>query len=108
MITLTEQAIEKAKEILESEKIEVPNIRVRVIGGGCAGFQHDMYFDDIPPTDLDETFNCDGILIVCDPLSFQYLDGAEISWVDSITSQGFQFNNPNITSSCGCGSSFKT
>lgn len=106
MIILTEKAIEKAKEIAASEEIERPNLRVKVIGGKCAGLQYDMYFDDIPPTDFDEIFENDGIQIICDPLSFQYLNGVEIEWVDNITSQGFKFNNPNISRSCGCGASF--
>lgn len=106
MITITEEAIEKAKEVAEAEGITDLFIRVKILGGGCAGFKYDMYFEEVPPMELDEVFDHDGIKIVCDPLSFQYLDGTEISWEENLLSGGFKFNNPNVSSKCGCGSSF--
>ncbi len=70
-----------------------------------AGFSYDMYFEE-ESTDFDETFEQDGVKIICDPLSLQYLDGVEIGFKDELVAAGFTFDNPNVTSSCGCGSSF--
>src|SRR4029453_6500347 len=81
-------------------------LRLRVIGGGCAGFQYDLYFED-SPTDLDETFESHGIRVYIDPLSYQYLDGTEIDYVEGVHGSGFKFGNPNVTGTCGCGSSFQ-
>src|SRR5277367_474061 len=106
MIHLTEKAAKMIEETSNSEGIGHYIIRVRVIGGGCAGFTNDMYFDDTI-TDMDEVSELDGIKVVCDPLSFQYLDSAVIDYVESpLGSGGFKFSNPNIKGSCGCGSSF--
>lgn len=107
MITLTERAIKQAKAISESEKYGHTRIRVRVLGGGCAGFQYDMYFDDIEPLIADDVSEQDGVTIVVDPLSYQYIDGVNIDYVVSEFSEGFKFENPNIEATCGCGSSFK-
>ena len=80
-------------------------LRLSVDGGGCAGFQYDLYFED-KPTDMDEQFESNGVQLFVDPLSFQYLDGTEIDYVDGVQGSGFKFGNPNVTGSCGCGSSF--
>jgi iron-sulfur cluster insertion protein len=105
MIGVSEKAIEKIKELSEAEGIGHCIIRVKVIGGGCAGFTYDMYFDD-KVTPLDESFESNGVQIVTDPLSIQYLDGVEIDYVEGVISAGFKFINPNVKSTCGCGSSF--
>ena len=81
-------------------------LRLRVIGGGCAGFQYDLYFEEAP-TELDEQFESNGVQLFVDPLSYQYLDGTEIDYVDTSHGSGFKFGNPNVTGTCGCGSSFK-
>ena len=108
MIHFTEQAKQKALEIIKDEGFPEPVfLRVRVLGGGCAGFQYDMYFDELPPTEFDEQFETGcGFKVVCDPLSLQYLDGVEIDYTWTEFAEGFKFNNPNISSQCGCGSSF--
>lgn len=106
MITITTLAADKVKEISRSEGLEGQGLRLRVIGGGCAGFQYDLYFED-KPTDLDERFESNGVALYVDPLSFQYLDQTEIDYVESAHGSGFKFANPNVTSTCGCGSSFK-
>jgi iron-sulfur cluster insertion protein len=106
MIAITPLAADKVKEISRSEGLEGQGLRLRVIGGGCAGFQYDLYFED-SPTELDETFNSHGILLYIDPLSFQYLDGTEIDYVEGVHGSGFKFGNPNVTATCGCGSSFQ-
>lgn len=104
MITLTKRAIDKVKEISESEGIGHCNVRVKIIGGGCAGFTHDMTYED-NINEMDEVFEQDGCKIIVDPLSYQYLEETEIDFVDHPISAGFKFLNPNAKGSCGCGSS---
>lgn len=104
MIHVTEKAALKVMEIAESEGIGHNTIRIRVVGGGCAGFTHDMYYED-KIGDLDEIVEVDGIKVVIDPLSFQYLDDVTIDYLDSPMGGGFKFLNPNVKGSCGCGSS---
>ncbi len=106
MISITELAADKVKEIAKSEGLENQGLRLRVLGGGCAGFQYDLYFEE-NPTDMDESFESNGIKLFVDPLSFQYLDGTEIDYVETAAGSGFKFGNPNVSGSCGCGSSFR-
>ncbi len=106
MISITEFAATKVREIADAEGLAGQGLRLRVIGGGCSGFQYDLYFEDAP-TDMDERFESRGIALYVDPLSFQYLDGTEIDFVDGIQGSGFKFGNPNVTGTCGCGSSFQ-
>ena len=102
---MTQQAIKKIKDIAKNEEIKELTVRVAVKGGGCAGFVYDLYFEDKKPTDFDEVFDVDGLKIIVDPLSFQYLNECEIDWIETMVSSGFKFNNPNVSASCGCGSS---
>ena len=106
MITMTDRAAEKVREIAESEDLQSQGLRLRVVGGGCAGFTYDLYFED-QTTDLDEEFESKGVKLYVDPLSFQYLEDTEIDYVEGVHGAGFKFNNPNVTGSCGCGSSVK-
>ncbi len=106
MISLTPVAAEKVREIANQEGLEGQGLRLRVIGGGCAGFQYDLYFED-SPTDMDERYESHGIPLYVDPLSNQYLDGTQIDFVDTAHGAGFKFDNPNMSGSCGCGSSFQ-
>lgn len=76
-----------------------------MIGGGCAGFSYDMFYEEII-SPMDETQVVEGVTIVVDPLSYQYLDGVELDYVQGNMSAGFKFINPNVKSTCGCGSSF--
>ena len=105
MITITEKAASKVMEIAKDEDLLGQGLRLRVLGGGCAGFQYDLYFED-KPTDMDEEFVDRGIKLFIDPLSYQYLDGTEIDYVEGLHGSGFKFGNPNVKSTCGCGSSF--
>lgn len=106
MITVTKKAAEAISKIAESEDLGGQWIRLRVIGGGCAGFNYDLYFEPTI-TDMDETFESNGVKLCCDPLSYQYLEGTEVHYVDNgLTGSGFKFVNPNVKSTCGCGSSF--
>lgn len=104
MIYVTEKAAVKVKELSEAEGVGHFSVRLKVIGGGCAGFTQDMFFDDLV-TELDEVTEFDGITVLVDPLSFQYMDGTTLDYVDSQFGSGFKFINPNTTGSCGCGSS---
>lgn len=104
MITMTPLAVEKIKEISEAEGIGHTSVRVKILGGGCAGFQYDLNYDD-KSSDMDEVYTFDEVTVLVDALSSQYLDGVEIAYLKSGFSEGFKFNNPNIKGSCGCGSS---
>ena len=105
MITVTDEAASKIKETAEDEKIE-PTLRMRILGGGCSGFQYDLYFaDDSEITSMDEEFQEKGVKIIVDPISMQYLDGTNLGYTETAMSGAFTFNNPNISGSCGCGSS---
>lgn len=109
-LTLTELAAEKVHEIRVTENEDDDNIpdhyvlRVTVKGGGCSGFQYDLFFDDATPHDY--VFETQGVNLAADQMSFMYLMGTSIDYVDGLQGAGFKFNNPNITGSCGCGSSF--
>ena len=105
MITITEKAAAKVKEIANAESLEGQGLRLRVIGGGCAGFTYDLYFED-KVGEMDEEFESHGVKLYVDPLSFQYLEQTEIDFVDGVHGSGFKFNNPNVKGSGGCGSSF--
>jgi len=105
MIVLTKKAIEKVKEIAAGEGIENLVLRVKVVGGGCAGFSYDIFFED-NVLDMDEVDEQDGIKVATDMLSYQYVDGVTIDYVETPMGAGFKFLNPNVKSTCGCGSSF--
>jgi iron-sulfur cluster insertion protein len=105
MIRLTTMATEKVKEIRKAEGTENYGLRVRVVAGGCSGFSYDLYFDEQPTPD-DKVFETDGVKIFIDNLSYRYLEGTEIDYVESIAGAGFKFSNPQSKGSCGCGKSF--
>ncbi len=105
LLQITSVAAAKVNEIREAEAIE-PNyaLRLRVVGGGCAGFSYDLYFD--PPGEVDREFEVQGVRCVVDEMSLMYLVGTEIDYVEGLQGAGFKFQNPNVKSTCGCGSSF--
>ncbi len=105
MISLTDKTITHIKQIIETEGLEGQFVRVKVVGKGCLGMGHDMYFE-IKPDENDEVVEIDGIKILIDQLSFQYLENIKIDYVDSPFEAGFRFASPDIKSTCGCGSSF--
>jgi len=104
MINITEKAAIKIKEMADEEGIGYYIVRAKIIGFGCSGMGNDMYFDD-QISDTDEVFELDGVKVVVDFMSMQYLDGSVIDYQDKEFGGGFKFNNPNVTGSCGCGSS---
>ena len=105
MVHITPVAAAKVNEIRDAEAIEQNcALRLRVVGGGCAGFSYDLYFDE--PTEVDRQFEIQGVRVVVDEMSLMYLVGTEIDYVEGLQGAGFKFNNPNVKSTCGCGSSF--
>lgn len=105
MIALTEKAAKQIRTIADEECIGYYIIRVKVKGGGCAGFEYDLGFDD-QINETDEVFELDGVKVICDPMSMQYVEGTVIDYGDSLMGSGFTFNNPTAKASCGCGHSF--
>ncbi len=105
MVALTERAVSKVKEIIEAQAPAPAGLRISVVGGGCSGFSYTMTFENNPGM-LDKTYNSDGLKVFVDQASLLYLDGVEVDFVDSIEGSGFKFNNPQVKSTCGCGSSF--
>ena len=105
MIQLTPTAITKVQEILDSQEPKPAGLRIAVVGGGCSGFSYSMAFETNPGM-LDKTYNFEGLKVFVDQASLLYLDGAEVDYVESLEGSGFKFNNPNVKSTCGCGSSF--
>jgi iron-sulfur cluster insertion protein len=105
MIALTEKAAEKVREIAQAEGLEGQGLRLQVKGGGCSGFQYDLYFDE-KATDMDQIVESCGVQLYVDPLSLQYLENTQIDYVEGLHGAGFKFENPNVKGTCGCGSSF--
>jgi iron-sulfur cluster assembly protein len=106
MVTLTERAASEVAGLLEQQQKQDHGLRVWIQGGGCSGFQYGMALDN-EPADDDLAFEQHGVKVLVDPMSFQYLDGAEIDFVDTLMGGGFKVNNPNAASTCGCGHSFQ-
>ena len=106
-IILTASAAEKLGGVMDSKGVkESHGLRVFVKGGGCGGMQYGMTFDT--PREGDEVFEQHGLKVIVDPTSMFYVNGASIDYVDNLMGGGFHIENPNATSSCGCGSSFRT
>ncbi len=105
MVQLTETAVGKVKEILTSQEPAPAGLRISVVGGGCSGFSYSMAFENSPGL-LDKTYSFGDLKVFVDQASLLYLDGAEVDYVESMEGSGFKFNNPNVKSTCGCGSSF--
>jgi iron-sulfur cluster assembly accessory protein len=104
-LALTPSAIDKVKEILSSQEPKPAGLRIAVVGGGCSGFSYSMAFENTPNM-LDKTYNYDELKVFVDQASLLYLDGAEVDYVETLEGSGFKFSNPNVKSTCGCGSSF--
>ncbi len=107
MITLTLSAADKLQGIMTEKGITDHALRVFVSGGGCSGLSYGMTFAQEAELG-DQIFEVNGVKIVVDPGSIQYLDGAEIDYIDSLMGGGFRIENPNAVQSCACGSSFRT
>lgn len=107
-IQLSERAAEEVKRFRTEHSFEDSMfLRIGVAGGGCSGFNYTLNFDDNFDTKADSKYESHGVAVVVDKKSALYLDGTTVDWFESLEKQGFTFENPNATKSCGCGSSFQ-
>jgi iron-sulfur cluster insertion protein len=104
-LVFTDAAAKKAKVLIADEGNPKLKLRVFVQGGGCSGFQYGFTFDE-KVNQGDHEIEKNGVTLVVDPMSYQYLSGAEVDYKESLEGSMFVINNPNATSTCGCGSSF--
>lgn len=104
-LLFTDNAANKVKELILEEGNPELKLRVFVTGGGCSGFQYGFTFDEVSNED-DTVLEKNGVTLLIDPMSFQYLVGAEIDYTEGLQGSQFVIKNPNATSTCGCGSSF--
>lgn len=104
-ITFTDQAAAKVRSLVEEEGNDRLMLRVFVTGGGCSGFQYGFTFDE-KLNDDDTVVEKQGVKMIVDPMSFQYLVGAEVDYMEGLEGSRFIVNNPNASATCGCGSSF--
>ena len=103
-VTISDRAARRIAQILQAEAPPAM-LRLAVTGGGCSGFQYNFAVDDAR-TEEDLVLEKDGATVVIDPVSLDFLQGAEIDFTDDLIGQAFKVNNPNATASCGCGTSF--
>ncbi len=104
-LVFSDNAVGKVRSLIEEEGNDRLSLRVFVTGGGCSGFQYGFTFDDEMAED-DTVVERDGVRLVVDPMSFQYLAGSEVDYQEGLEGSRFVINNPNATTTCGCGSSF--
>jgi iron-sulfur cluster insertion protein len=104
-LLFTDEAAAKVKSLIEEEDNDALMLRVFVSGGGCSGFQYGFTFDE-SITEGDTVIKKDGVKLLTDPMSFQYLAGGEIDYTEGLEGAQFVIRNPNATTTCGCGSSF--
>ncbi len=107
LLIFTDAAASKVKNLIEEEKNDALKLRVFVSGGGCSGFQYGFTFDETIQ-EGDTKVEKNGVTLLVDPMSFQYLTGAEIDYKEDLEGSQFVIKNPNATTTCGCGSSFST
>ena len=107
LLVFTDAAASKVKDLIEEERNDALKLRVFVSGGGCSGFQYGFTFDE-KIQDGDTKVEKNGVTLLVDPMSFQYLTGAEIDYKEDLEGAQFVIKNPNATTTCGCGSSFST
>ncbi len=105
MIQLTDIAANKVKEIMVQQNPMPTALRVAVVGGGCSGFSYHMAFEN-QENATDNVYDCEGVKVLVDQMSEMYLEGIQIDYIEGLEGAGFKFNNPNVKSTCGCGSSF--
>ena len=104
-ITLTTNAVAKVKEIMAQQNPVPAGLRVGVVGGGCSGFSYSMSFENGAGL-MDKVFDFDGLKVYVDATSAMYLNGCTVDYIETLEGAGFKFDNPNVKSTCGCGSSF--
>lgn len=106
MITLTNKAVNQVQKVISEQAQAFAGVRVAVVGGGCSGFQYAMNLER-QGRDGDDVLEINGFKVFVDPQSMLYLDGTQIDYVETTQAAGFQFKNPNVSGSCGCGESFQ-
>jgi iron-sulfur cluster assembly accessory protein len=105
-VTLTDSAAQKIRELtVSNESAEEQALRVAVRGGGCSGFQYSLALDQAKEDD--HVFDFEGISVLVDKVSMQFVFGSQVDYVDGLQGAGFTVNNPNVVAACGCGSSFQ-
>lgn len=104
-LTFTPTAIAKVKEIMGQQTPVPAGLRVGVVGGGCSGFSYSMSFENSAGM-MDKSFNFDGLKVFVDATSLMYLNGCTVDYIETLEGAGFKFDNPQVKSTCGCGSSF--
>src|SRR5436309_11255552 len=104
-VILTDNAIAKVKDIMAQQNPVPAGLRVGVVGGGCSGFSYSMQFETNAGL-MDKVFDMDGLKVYVDATSVMYLNGCTVDYVETLEGAGFKFENPNVKSTCGCGSSF--
>jgi iron-sulfur cluster assembly accessory protein len=104
-VILTSQAITKVREIMATQDPLPAGLRIGVVGGGCSGFQYSMAFENQSGM-MDKVFNFDDLKVFVDATSLMYLNGCIVDYVETLEAAGFKFENPQVKSTCGCGSSF--
>jgi iron-sulfur cluster assembly accessory protein len=102
---LTPGAVAKVKEIMAQQNPTPTGLRLSVVGGGCSGFSYSMAFENGAGM-MDKVYDFDGLKVYVDATSLMYLGGARVDYVETLEGAGFKFENPNVKSTCGCGSSF--
>ena len=105
VVSLTEGAVHKIRSLREEEANDELKLRVFVTGGGCSGFQYGFTFDELVADD-DTAVDIDDVTVLVDPLSYQYLAGAQVDYEEGLEGSRFLVKNPNASTTCGCGSSF--
>jgi iron-sulfur cluster insertion protein len=103
-VSITDRAAEKIKQLLAAEKREGQGLRLKVVEGGCSGFENKMDFD--APCAEDKVFEKDGAKVLVDMKSLLYLNGTELDYKEGLMQSGFVLQNPNVKWTCGCGTSF--
>lgn len=106
MIQMSERAVGKVKELLQSEEKQGFGLRVAIHGGGCSGFQYGLTFENAEKPN-DQVLDFGGLKVYVDAMSGMYLEGVKIDYVDSLEGSGFKIDNPNASGTCGCGHSFQ-
>ena len=104
-VSLTPTAVAKVKEIMAQQDPMPAGLRIGVVGGGCSGFSYSMNFENSSGM-MDKVFNFDDLKVFVDATSVMYLQGCVVDYVETLEAAGFKFDNPNVKSTCGCGSSF--
>jgi iron-sulfur cluster assembly accessory protein len=104
-LNLTDGAITKVREIMATQDPLPAGLRIGVVGGGCSGFQYSMSFENQSGM-MDKVFKFDDLKVFVDATSLMYLSGCVVDYVETLEAAGFKFENPNVKSTCGCGSSF--